>query len=122
MPAALAPLLDVAVVIVFAAIGRRNHGESGALEGIAMTAWPFLAGALVGWALVLLRGRRLLAGVSLPSGAVVWLSVIGMGMLGRHLDGRGTAPAFVVVALVFNGVFLLGWRAARLVAARREQA
>jgi len=30
----------------------------------------------------------------------------------RVLAGQGTAPAFIVVSLLFLGLFLLGWRLA----------
>jgi hypothetical protein len=46
-------------------------------------------------------------------------------MVLRVVAGQGTAFAFVVVALVFLGLFLLGWRAlaplasARMAARRR---
>jgi hypothetical protein len=29
----------------------------------------------------------------------------------RVLAGQGTAPAFIIVSLLFLGLFLLGWRA-----------
>jgi hypothetical protein len=40
-------------------------------------------------------------------------------MLLRRLTGAGTDPAFVVVATVFLGAALLGWRAAAMVLRRR---
>lgn len=122
MPAALAPLLDLVIVLVFAATGRRNHGESGALEGIATTAWPFLVGALVGWALVLVTRRSLPAGRLLSSGVMVWLSTVVVGMALRHLTDRGTAWSFVMVTLVFNGALMLGWRAVMSMRERRRTA
>ena len=111
MSAALAPVLDLVIVLVFAATGRRNHGETGALEGVLTTAWPFLVGACVGWAIVLVARRSLLAGKALTGGVVVWLSTIVVGMLLRQLSDQGTAISFVIVSLVFNGFFMLGWRA-----------
>jgi len=56
-----------------------------------------------------------------PSGIVVWLSTVVVGMLLRRLTGDGTAASFVVVALVVLGVFLLGWRAARQLVVRRRE-
>jgi FtsH-binding integral membrane protein len=48
-----------------------------------------------------------------------WLGTVALGMVLRVVAGQGTAVAFIVVALVFLGLFLLGWRAlARLLSAR----
>jgi hypothetical protein len=111
----LPALLDGILVVVFAAIGRRSHAEGLTLAGIATTAWPFIAGAVGGWALGLLAvddGPR-----SLAFGAVVVAAAVVIGMLLRRASGEGTAPAFVVVATVTLAVLLLGWRlVARVVA------
>jgi FtsH-binding integral membrane protein len=45
-----------------------------------------------------------------PAGAGAWLGTVVLGMVLRVVAGQGTAVAFVVVALVFLGLFLLGWR------------
>jgi Protein of unknown function (DUF3054) len=39
-----------------------------------------------------------------------WLGAAGLGMLIRVLAGQGTAAAFIVVALTFLALLLLGWR------------
>lgn len=109
MSVAIALVLDLLCVVVFAAIGRRNHGESSALVGVAETAWPFVVGALAGWALLALM-RRTERGASLASGVIVWIATIVVGMLIRHFTGRGTAFSFICVATIFNGVVMLGWR------------
>jgi hypothetical protein len=49
--------LDVAAIVLFAAIGRRSHHESGAIAGSAVVAAPFVAGWLAGGALVRLEAR-----------------------------------------------------------------
>ena len=46
-----APLLDAALVVVFAALGRASHAEENALVGALATAWPFLVGLGAGTAL-----------------------------------------------------------------------
>jgi hypothetical protein len=61
-----------------------------------------------------------------PSGAAAWLGTVAVGMVLRVLAGQGTAFAFIIVALAFLGLFLLGWRllarwAPRLVASRRRR-
>ena len=103
--ARLAVVLDVCCVLVFVIIGRASHGEG--LAGIASTAWPFLAGLAFGW----LAGRTWRQPFRLwPAGVGAWLGAVILGMLLRVVSGQGTAPAFVVVALAFLGLFLLGWR------------
>lgn len=97
--------VDLGLVIVFAAIGRSAHGED--VLGMLTTAWPFLAGTLIGWLMV--RGARRPAAV-VPTGVVVWLSTELVGMLLRVLTGDGTAWSFVLVSLVVLGVFLVGYR------------
>ncbi|WP_265446530.1 DUF3054 domain-containing protein [Flexivirga meconopsidis] len=104
-----AAVLDIAVILVFAAIGRASHHESNPVVDALGTAWPFLAGAALGWAVsvVVWRVAPILVRHSLP----VWICAVAGGMLLRQLTGRGVAFSFVVVATIFLGVFLLGWRA-----------
>jgi len=44
------------------------------------------------------------------SGLVVWLCTVALGMILRVVSGQGTAVAFIIVAVAFLGLFLLGWR------------
>ncbi len=104
-----AALVDIALVLVFVAIGRRNHDESSALAGLVSTAWPFLGGLAVGW-LAARAWRR--PGGLVPEGIIVWLATVLVGMLLRAVSGQGTALSFVLVATAVLGAFLLGWRAA----------
>ena len=104
--------IDVVLVIVFCAIGRRSHDEANALTGLATTAWPFLTGLAVGWlATVALYRDKFDAFLIVPTGIVVWLSTLVVGMLLRVVSGQGTAFSFVLVAGTVLAVFLLGWRA-----------
>ena len=104
----LAAALDCLCVLVFVIIGRASHSHGESLGGIASTAWPVLAGLAGGWvAARAWRGPFLLV----PSGAGAWLGAVALGMVLRVVAGQGTAVAFVVVALLFLGLFLLGWRA-----------
>ena len=41
---------------------------------------------------------------------IIWLLTVALGMVLRVVSGQGTAAAFIVVALAFLGLFLLGWR------------
>lgn len=107
--AALAFVVDAACVVLFCAVGRRNHDEGVSLAGVAETSWPFLAGLTVGW--LVFRGWRQPTDVR-PTGLTVWLSTVVIGMGLRAATGEGTAMSFVVVATVATAVLLLGWRAA----------
>jgi hypothetical protein len=100
-------VLDIAAVVAFVAIGRNTHHDGDALAGLWQTSWPFLAGLAIG--LVAVRAWR--APLALvPTGLGAWLGAAGAGMVIRVLAGQGTAAAFVVVALAFLALFLLGWR------------
>lgn len=111
--------LDVVVVAVFTLIGRRTHDEPLDLLSWWSTAWPFLTGLLLGWAIVALTRRVWATGVA--EGVLVWLATVVIGMALRTLTDQGTAPPFVVVATLFLGATLVGWRAL-LTAVRRRRA
>jgi hypothetical protein len=99
---------DVVLVLVFAAIGRASHGEA-VLPGLFQTAWPFLAGLVLGW-LISLAWRAPLA--PLRTGLPVWAVTVAGGMVLRAVSGQGVLLAFVIVASIVLLVFLVGWRAA----------
>jgi len=105
--ARVAVLIDVCCVLVFVVIGRASHTRGEALGGIASTAWPFLCGLAAGWAASRAWRRPL---TIRPAGIVIWLCTVTLGMILRVVSGQGTAIAFIVVALAFLGLFLLGWR------------
>lgn len=109
--------IDVGCVLVFCAIGRRSHDEGLDVAGIATTAWPFLSGTAVGW--LASRAWRRPAAVY-PTGVVVWLSTVTVGMLLRKASAAGVAGSFVVVASTVTALLLLGWRA--IVQVRRRGA
>ena len=116
MPAVKAFLVDVVCVVAFCTIGRRSHAEGITVAGVAETAWPFLAGTALGWLAV--RGWRRPTDLA-PTGVVVWVSTVIVGMLLRKATSAGTAVSFVVVASVVTAILLLGWRLAATVRARR---
>jgi hypothetical protein len=113
--ARLAVVLDVCCVLVFVIIGRASHTKGESLAGVASTAWPFLAGLAGGW--LAARAWRRPSGLW-PAGVGAWLGAAALGMVFRVVSGQGTAAAFIVVALAFLGLFLLGWRLALRVQAR----
>jgi hypothetical protein len=100
-------LADIICVIAFCTIGRRSHAEGLTVTGIAQTAWPFLAGTLVGW---LLTGAWRKPYAVVPTGLAVWISTVVVGMLLRKATSAGVQTSFVVVAAVATAVLLLGWR------------
>jgi hypothetical protein len=111
--------LDVFVVVLFVAIGRRSHGESGAFAYVIETAAPFLIGLAVAWIAVRVWKRP----THLLTGVAIWPITVLVGMVVRNLVfDRGTAASFVVVATLFLGACLVGWRALlRLIDQRRTQ-
>ncbi|WP_395308983.1 DUF3054 domain-containing protein [Mycobacterium sp. AMU20-3851] len=107
---------DLVCVIVFCTIGRRSHAEGLTVAGIAETAWPFLTGTLAGW----LAARAWQRPASLyPTGVIIWVVTVVVGMLLRKATSAGTAGSFIVVASITTAVLLLGWRAIAKVLARR---
>ena len=59
-------------------------------------------------------GHDLVLAVALavwPTGLIVWVATLVVGMLLRLVTGQGTAVAFIVVAMLTLAVLLLGWRA-----------
>ncbi|MCV7445168.1 hypothetical protein AWB91_25635 [Mycobacterium paraense] len=109
--------VDVIAVLVFCAIGRRSHDEGLNLGGVATTAWPFLSGTAVGW--LVSRGWRRPTAVA-PTGVIVWVCTVAVGMLLRKASSAGVAASFVVVAASVTAVLLLGWRAVAELAVRRR--
>ncbi|NLP82866.1 DUF3054 domain-containing protein [Microbacterium sp. CFH 90308] len=102
----VAIVLDVALVVGFAAIGRASH-TTDIWTGLWQTAWPFLAGLAVGWA-VTVAWRTPLAPVR--TGLGVWAATVLVGMLLRVASGQGTAIPFVIVASATLFAALVGWR------------
>src|SRR5687767_6181090 len=66
-------LVDLLLVGVFAVVGRISHYGSLTLGGWWTTAWPFLVGTVVAWAL-LTAARRPPAAI--VSGLVIWLGAL----------------------------------------------
>jgi hypothetical protein len=111
-------LLDAVLVVAFAIIGRGTHEERLDLAGAWGTAWPFLVGLVLGWA-VALAWRHPLA--VWPTGVVVWAGTFLAGMLLRVATGQGVALAFVIVAALTLALLLIGWRGIALLMSRRTR-
>jgi len=102
----VAPLVDLLCVVVFVLIGRRNHHEDPGFTGFLAVAWPFAVGVVVASAaagLARLGARK--------RAFVVWLGTVVVGMVLRIVaQGHEFKIAFVIVATVFLGATMLGWR------------
>lgn len=105
----IAVVADAASVLLFVVIGRANHHESTGSHGVWHTAWPFLLGAALGLAFT---AYSRVSPTSLRAGVRVWVWTVVIGLVARSASGGGIAPAFVIVAAIVLGVFLVGWRAA----------
>ena len=105
--AAAAAVADLALILVFAAVGRDAHQRGDVVSGVLLTAWPFLAGAAAGW----LAARAWRDPLSVRrSGLAVWLGSLVGGMLLRAVTGQTVVLPFVIVALLSLGVLLVGYR------------
>jgi hypothetical protein len=114
----LAFLLDALLVLVFAVIGRAQHGGALDAAGIWSTWWPFLGGLALGW-LAVSAWRRPAA--LWPQGVLVWAITLTGGMVLRILSGQGTALPFVIVATLVLAALLLGWRTVAALVAREPE-
>mgnify|MGYP001814714456 CR=1 FL=1 len=113
----LAAGLDTFAIVLFVAIGRREHDRDSAIVGLIETAAPFLIALVAAW-LVLRAWKR---PTDLRTGLGVWAIVVIGGMLLRNVVfGDGTAASFVIVAASFLALFVVGWRGAFEVITRRR--
>ncbi len=101
--------LDLALVSGFAVIGRMSHDEPVTGSGWWNTAWPFLVGVLIGWAVIGLTHRP---ASSAAAGVIIWACTVIGGLLLRRLTDQGTATPFLVVATLVLGLLLIGPRTA----------
>ncbi|MEY4226024.1 MAG: hypothetical protein RL190_781 [Actinomycetota bacterium] len=112
-------LVDVAWIVLFTLLGRENHEGDTAALAVLGVAWPFLAGYAATALVVGLRRRPR----SVGRGAVVWLGSVAGGMAIRTvLEGRLPETAFIIVALLFLGAGLVGWRVVAALVCRRRRA
>lgn len=100
-------LLDAALVLLFALLGRASHAEGLTWPGVLEVAWPFLVALAASWAVARRRGAW-------PTGVAgspwVWVVTVVLGLALRVATGGGFAWSFGLVTLVVLGVFLVGWR------------
>lgn len=100
-------VIDVLFIVLFVGIGRHAHRDGITLSGMATTLWPFVVGLVAGWWWMRRRRR---SGEAPRDGYVIVGFTVVLGMVLRVVSGQGTALAFIIVALVFLTLFLVGWR------------
>ena len=104
---------DLAAFVAFGLIGLASHEESVSLTIIARSMLPFPVAwfALAPW--LGMTGQSATYGlVRIPTLIAVWMPVGVVALIGRALVfDRELFNAFFVIALVGNGLFLIGWRA-----------
>lgn len=109
--------LDTFSVVLFVAVGRREHERDSAIAGLIDTAAPFLLALALAW--ILLRAWR--RPTDWLTGVGIWAITVSVGMVLRNLVfDDGTATSFVIVATAFLALFLVGWRLVMSVVDRRR--
>jgi hypothetical protein len=99
---------DVAAVLLFVVLGRGSHDEGNGIGSVLNVAAPFLIGVGVGWLVSAAARSRPFA---VRTGVQIWLPAVVIGVLLRWFAwDRGTAVSFIVVAALFLGLFIVGWR------------
>ena len=94
-------------MLLFVAVGRRNHDESAGISGVVEVALPFLIALISGW--LITRAWR--SPQALSTGVVIWLITVALGLVLRNfLFDRGTATPFIIVATLVLGALLVGRR------------
>ena len=110
--------LDMFSVVLFVAVGRREHDRDSAIAGLIDTAAPFIIALALAW-LVLRAWRR---PTDWRIGIGICAITVTAGMLLRNLVfDDGTATSFVIVTTLFLTLFLVGWRVAYTLIERRER-
>lgn len=114
----VAPAADLAVCVVFVLVGRRTHHEDSAIEGFLRVLWPFALGLLVAYGVTRLWREPL----HLGRAAVAWIVTVGVGeVLRLTVQDRELKVGFLVVAVVWFGALMLGWRVAVRAVTRRRR-
>ena len=111
-------VIDVVLIILFATLGRREHEHGLGLGGILLTALPFLIAYVI---MTLVSKPWLTINKLWPSGILVWLGTVAIGLVVRIMMGKTAAFSFVIVTLIVLGVFLIGRRAVTSWIAKRSQ-
>jgi hypothetical protein len=115
----MAVAIDAIAVLVFALLGKLFHASDGfSVLGWLGTAWPFLLGLAVAWALLFTGVLRPAPGSGLGILIVTWF----IGVVVRGIVTTSVAWGFVLTSLIFLGILLLGWRTVASFVSRRQPA
>lgn len=106
MRAALGFLLDIGVVLTFVTLSRLSHNQVIDAAGVLGTAWPFLVGLLLGWAVT----RSWRTTLTFRAALGVFVFTLALGIAFRRLTFTGAQPSFVAMAFSVLSVLLMGWR------------
>lgn len=117
---ASALVADVAIVVLFVAVGRRSHDEASGGAGVGETAAPFLIALLGAWIAVVAHHTAIasrpvgdLDGTARRVGVAAGLVTVSAGLvLRRCAFDRGTALSFVIVTVLVLGGGMVAWRVA----------
>ncbi len=99
--------IDLVLIVIFALLGRREHEHGLSIGGILWTALPFIIGYLI---LTLVTRPWSTINNVWPIGLLVWLGTVVLGIAVRLALGSTAAIAFIIVAAIVLGLFLLGRR------------
>lgn len=110
--------LDVALILVFALLGRASHHEGISLTGVFLTALPFLAAySLVVVSLLAWRRPSAVLRTAVP----LWAGTVIGGLVLRVATGESAALAFQIVSAIVLGLFLVVPRAVNALYVRRRR-
>jgi|YNPNPStandDraft_1061719.scaffolds.fasta_scaffold18083_3 uncharacterized membrane protein YeaQ/YmgE (transglycosylase-associated protein family) len=119
---------DIVALLVFAAIGRRSHGEAtgpGAILEVARTAAPFILGWLIAASLAgaYAPARTRGPGAMLLTTLIGWTGGLILGAVFRAIMiGRFSPLSFYVITFLVALAILGGWRAAFALVEGRQAA
>jgi len=101
--------LDVILVLIFATMGRNSHELGMTFLGVLATAWPFLVGLAVMWAVLRAWHNPV---DPIRTGVPLWVGTVILGMILRiFVTGADFVLPFFLVAAGTIGLMLVGWRA-----------
>lgn len=109
---------DIAVFLIFAAIGRRSHSAAaglGELVEVAITAAPFIIGWLAAapWLGAFSPAAAGRPAIMLRVTLAAWIAALAVGAVARALfSGRFSPPSFYLVTFLVALLLLGGWRGA----------
>lgn len=113
VPRLLALAGDLAIFLLFAAIGRHSHGERSGILQVGETALPFIIGWLAA-ALALgayTSAAFLSAGIAARRAVITAVGGVIIALVLRSIAEHRLVPiGFAAVALVFNLPLLVIWR------------